>query len=90
MSTWWCIVFIFRIKVVSYSLAGLGQSLTNQNDLQAYSQELKTKAARTEGVTAIHDPLFPCCYYLNSRNQFESTLVAMRIWIRIQGFDDEN
>jgi hypothetical protein len=63
--------------VVSYSLAGLGQSLTNQNDLQAYSQELKTKAARTEGVTTIH-PLLLCCYYLNYRNQFESTLVAMQ------------
>jgi len=46
---------IMRIKVVSYSLAGLDQSRTNQDRLQVFSRDLQQKAARSQGILQKQD-----------------------------------
>lgn len=46
---------LLRIKVVSYSLANLDQSRANQNNYEAFKQELQARAARTQGILQKED-----------------------------------
>lgn len=46
---------VMRIKVVSYSLASLGQSRTNVETYRAFKEELQARAARTQGVLQKQD-----------------------------------